>query len=120
MFRSPINKNGDIRIVEVIKYTLLIAFFSYGYSYGVHQIQISVSLGISTSFVIAIAFMLILSLVALYEGLHILRRLSTPIITRIHSTRLNIQFCVEKSISFLHNTYCQTEKKLIKLCVIRC
>ena len=121
MFKSPITKTGEVRYFEVIKYSLMIALFSYGYvSFANSNFVVGLLSGVSLVFVVSSLFLIEVSLVSTAQLIVLLKQLSVPIIRYIKkSFELNLfRITLQENILVEYSLF--DNKIYDKLCVIRC
>lgn len=121
MFKSPITKTGDVRYIEVIKYTLLIALFSYGFvNFANSNFVSSILNGVSILFVLTIFFAVEALLVSTVQLIKLLKLIVKPVISYI---RRNFDLSIEDAFIniCINDKEIHLDNKIYnKICVIRC
>lgn len=121
MFKLPITKNGDIKIFEVIKYSVLIALFVVGYIELVNSYLLTIILqGVSILLTCFILLTLELVLIASLKLFQVLTIMIKPIIKYVDSLYI-LCFDIEKIQSLFDKEFIISNQNMnIKLSVFRC
>lgn len=120
MFRKPITKEGIIRPIEVIKYTVLISFIFTGYlkflELGITPVFLS---GLKVSSVFVIFILINIFVVTSIEFYNLMRKAIVPIKLSIQSYQVKLDI-IKADLVELFDLLLTRNDTYKKTCVIRC